>query len=473
MDRPIRWHDYLTLNINWFALTARSQILTTLLVPLLVQQFVGDAAKGSYVGSLRLWTLMAALLFQALFGMLSDHSQSKWGRRRPFIVGGMLLEMIVVLLIGLTIGMNGQAGYWMLFALMMVSMFGSNAYHAATQALIPDLVPDQKKGLFSGIKAMLELPVPLIFVALVVGPMVRGGNLWGGLIALVAVIALGLIVSLFIREQPVKVKLPALDWKPFLNLAGMTALFTALILGIGAVVRLISGLAQGMSGFSQILTLGSAGLIGMLTAVVLGVLLSVRVGLGPEAGKQGSYVWWVVNRLAFMVASTNLATFTLYFLQEKFPATLAGEAASGPAAFISLFVGVFILVVAIPSGALADRFGKKALIRLAGLLVAGGTAVVVIAPSLVVTYVGAAVIGMGVGLFYASSWALGTEIVPKEQAGRYLGIQNLAGAGAGAVGAYIGGSIADSGSYVLLMSLYGLMALLSILALRGVHSSQD
>ena len=41
MDRPIRWYDYITININWFALTARSQVLTPLIIPLLVQQFVG------------------------------------------------------------------------------------------------------------------------------------------------------------------------------------------------------------------------------------------------------------------------------------------------------------------------------------------------------------------------------------------------------------------------------------------------
>lgn len=62
MNRPIRWYHYITINIHWFALTTRSQVLTPLVIPLLVQQFVGEAQKGSYVGTLRLWTLMAALL---------------------------------------------------------------------------------------------------------------------------------------------------------------------------------------------------------------------------------------------------------------------------------------------------------------------------------------------------------------------------------------------------------------------------
>jgi MFS family permease len=40
--------------------------------------------------------------------------------------------------------------------------------------------------------------------------------------------------------------------------------------------------------------------------------------------------------------------------------------------------------------------------------------------------------------------ALGTDLVPAGEAGRYLGISNLAGAGAGIVGAGIGGLVADT-----------------------------
>jgi MFS family permease len=74
---------------------------------------------------------------------------------------------------------------------------------------------------------------------------------------------------------------------------------------------------------------------------------------------------------------------------------------------------------------------------------------------------------------------LGTEIAPKAEAGRYLGISNLAGAGAGAVGAYIGGPLADfltarlpglpGVGYILLFAIYGVMFLLSVVALRGVR----
>ena len=42
MQKPLRWYDSLTINIYFFGLTLRAQTLTPLILPLLVQQFVGD-----------------------------------------------------------------------------------------------------------------------------------------------------------------------------------------------------------------------------------------------------------------------------------------------------------------------------------------------------------------------------------------------------------------------------------------------
>ena len=50
MKKELRWFDYIPININWFALTTRNQVLTPLIIPLLVQQFVGEANKGTYPG---------------------------------------------------------------------------------------------------------------------------------------------------------------------------------------------------------------------------------------------------------------------------------------------------------------------------------------------------------------------------------------------------------------------------------------
>jgi MFS-type transporter involved in bile tolerance (Atg22 family) len=210
MQRAIRWHDYITINIFWFALTVRSQVLSPLVIPLLVQQFVGEASKGTYVGILRLWALMVAVLVQTSMGILSDRSTLPWGRRRPFIFIGAVSEVFVLALIGLTAGLEGMTGVWALLALYILSMVASNTGHAATQGLIPDLVPEEIRGRFSGVKTLFDLPLPVIFVSFVIGKLAASGNLWGALFALIAVLIVCMLIAMLAPEVPQKQ--PPLRW---------------------------------------------------------------------------------------------------------------------------------------------------------------------------------------------------------------------------------------------------------------------
>jgi len=87
-------------------------------------------------------------------------------------------------------------------------------------------------------------------------------------------------------------------------------------------------------------------------------------------------------------------------------------------------------------------------------------------------------IGLATGLFMTTNWALGTDLVPADEAGRYLGISNLAGAGAGIVGTGIGGPMADSlnafmpglGYFSVFLS-YALLFLLSVVSLKWIKQS--
>jgi MFS family permease len=476
MIRLIRWYDYITFNVYFFGLTTLSQTMG-LITPLLVQQFVGETQKATYYGTFRLFTLMVALLAQALMGMLSDRSTISWGRRRPFILIGTVITAVLTILIGFTAGMEGMTGFWVLFAIGLLQPVASNMSQAAEQAIIPDLVDEEKRGRFSGVKALLEIPLPLILVAFTVGKLVSKGYLWAGLLVAVGVLVVAMLLTMLVPEKPVKETPPPMDWAPFLRLFAMTAVFTLIILGSGQVVKFVSSLMTGINSPTVLfIVMGLFGLAGMLIAVAVGVWLSVRISIGDKARQYPSFTWWVINRLAFLVGAVNLSTFAVYFLQARLG--YEKEAAAAPASKLILFVGVFILLSTLPAGFLTDRFGKKRMVALAGLVAVVGTIIALSLPNLSIIYVGGCIIGIGAGFFYTANWALGTVLVPKEEAGRYLGISNLAGAGAGAVGAYIGGPIADfvtaqvpgvpGFGYVLIFSIYGLLFLFSVLALTQV-----
>ena len=106
-------------------------------------------------------------------------------------------------------------------------------------------------------------------------------------------------------------------------------------------------------------------------------------------------------------------------------------------------------------------------IQLASGMIASGIHDVIIASG--------CVIGLGTGIFFATNWAMGTDLVPKQDAGRYMGISNLAGAGAGIVGAGIGGPMADFFNhlspglgYIVIFGIYGMLFLLSVATLSKV-----
>lgn len=469
MKRDIRWYDYITINIFYFGLTARSQTLTPLVLPLLVQAFMGEEVKGAAYGNLRLWALMIAVLVQGLVGILSDRSTSRFGRRRPFILFGGVTEVLVFISIGVIAAtLDGPAGYWALFGAYILSMLSSNTGHAAVQGLIPDIVPESKHGIFAGFKAFFELPAPLIFVSFVITRMVEAGNLWGALLVLSGVVLASTLLAMFAPETPIKEPPYQMDWGPVLRLVAMTAIFTVVILGSGALVNTVNSLTTGLSETAGLIVTGAVGVLGMVLAVVLGTWASVRVSIGAKAsGDKKSFTWWVVNRLAFLVGSTNLASFVLYFLQERFP-ELEGAEAAGPTAMLVMFVGVAILISSIPAGWITDKLGRKRVCVYSGVLAMVGTIIVITSASMTQLYVGGLLVGIAIGFFYSASWALGTTLVPKEAAGRYLGIQNLAGAGAGAIGAYIGGPIGDGVGFTVLMSVFGLLFLISTLALMGI-----
>ncbi|MBP8862683.1 MAG: MFS transporter [Anaerolineae bacterium] len=478
-NRTFKWYDMITVNIYYLALTMLSQTLVPLVLPLLVQQFVGETQKATYLGTIRLWGLMVALLAQAFWGMISDRSTSRWGRRRPFILGGTIGDFIFLIGIGLTAGLSGLTGFWVLFVCYLLLQLCTNAAHGATQGLIPDLVPESQRGRFSAVKAIFEVPLPVILVSFTIATFIKDGNLWLGLITLMGFIAVSTALTLLVREEPLRETPPPLNWEPFLRLLAMTAAFTVVILGMGQVVSWLGAAFAGIqSPLGLSLLMGAAGLLAMAVASVLGVWVSVRLCVGAANQREHpAFTWWVVNRLAFLVPAFSLSGFALYFLQGRLK--LTAEAATGPAAQMMMFVGVFVLLAALPSGWLSDKFGRKPMVALSGVLGGVGTLILLLAPDLALIYVGACIIGLGTGIFYTANWALGTSLVPDKEAGRYLGISNLAGAGAGAIGTYIGGPIADFFTvhmpqtpglgYIVIFAIYGLLFLLSTVALAGVQ----
>ena len=481
LKKTVHWYDFLAISSYSLGLGTASGILTPVLLPTLIVLFMPPEHKTTYLGTLRWVGLAVAMFIQPLGGMLSDRSTSRWGRRRPFIFIGALFNVLFLAIIGYSVSLNGAEGRifgWPLaFAVLMggtvLLQISSNMGQGALQGLIPDLVPEQQHGRASGVKSVLEL-LP-VFLVLFAGPLVDKGYIW----AVVAIIMAGYLLTmlttvLFVREEPLKEKPPALSAQAVGRLLALTVIFVAITRVSVWLVRSSGNFLTRQEAplWLQVALVGAAGLAAMAGSIFFGVYFGARVGIGKDAPQHSGFIWWVVNRLLFLAAVGSIQGFSQYYLRDV-------VRASNPAAMTTSLlaaVALFLIPAALVGGYLADRFGRLRLLAVAGLAAAAGTLLLLVSGMNVpLILAGGAFIGLGTGIFYATSWALGTDLAPKQDAGKYLGISNLAGAGAGIVGASIGGPMADFFNllrpglgYLVIFSIYGVLLLLSVATLRFI-----
>jgi MFS family permease len=86
---------------------------------------------------------------------------------------------------------------------------------------------------------------------------------------------------------------------------------------------------------------------------------------------------------------------------------------------------------------MSDRVGRKPMIYASCVLGAVGMLVIGLAPGPEVLVAGMGVVGLASGIFLAVDWALMTEIIPKAEAGRYMGMSNIVEATNGPLGTAI------------------------------------
>jgi MFS family permease len=81
--------------------------------------------------------------------VISDYSASRWGRRKPYIVIGSLLD--VVFLAGIALSQT----YLAILAFLVLLQFSSNFAQGPFQGYVPDLVPAEQVGLASGLMGVM------------------------------------------------------------------------------------------------------------------------------------------------------------------------------------------------------------------------------------------------------------------------------------------------------------------------------
>ncbi|HET7038156.1 MAG TPA: MFS transporter, partial [Thermomicrobiaceae bacterium] len=164
----------LRINIFSLALLGFWTPLNNLMLPDQVSQLVPEFLKGSALGLITFLGIGIATIVQPIAGRIDDRIALPH-RRKAFIAGGSAAGVLGVLLFSLA-----PAFIWLLLA-YIVMQIAVNVAQAAFQALIPDLIKPDGRGLASGIKdglGVLGAALGVVGVGLLVN------LLWGKYLAL-------------------------------------------------------------------------------------------------------------------------------------------------------------------------------------------------------------------------------------------------------------------------------------------------
>jgi MFS family permease len=146
--------------------------------------------------------------------------------------------------------------------------------------------------------------------------------------------------------------------------------------------------------------------------------------------RQNTNYWWLIaERAIFLLGIYGVQAFGQYYLQDVLrvpnPPKQTGDLLA------SITIGLVALVLA--GGWLTDRLGAKRILYFASILAASGMILMLLATDMRGVTMFGSVVGAGIGLFLTSNWALANVLAPGSQAGKFLGLTNLATAGSGAL----------------------------------------
>ncbi len=185
-------------NVYWVGLSFMWNSLHPILLPAVLLNFVPDAQKNTYLGLLTFAGLVIAMLVQPLSGAVSDRWISRWGRRRPLILAGTLMDFLFLAVLGWAGGL-----LWLVVGYIGLQ-FGSNTAHGPLQGLLPDSVPHEQLGTASGIKTILDM-LGLVGASLLAGRLLdpQGRHPGPAIAAVIGVLLVAATITLiFTREKP-------------------------------------------------------------------------------------------------------------------------------------------------------------------------------------------------------------------------------------------------------------------------------
>lgn len=388
MKEP-RVRDYVFLSLLWLPTNLFWSAMLVQLLPARVAHFApSELQKGTYLAWVGAIGAVISTIIQLLIGPLSDNCTSRLGRRRPFLLIGIILNTFALIGFGLA---RSFAGLVLSFSMIQLLI---NTAAGPFQALIPDRVPPERHGLASAYMGLWTLLGQTGGLAL--GGVLLAPSTWGG---------------------------------------GLTQM-QAEVRGVEAVLGISATLLLAI----MALTVWQVKETPMPRSEALPLKAALRDTYHLGLRQYPDFSWLLASRFVINLGFYTAIEFLRYYVQDS----LHAKDYSIQTTWLSLMATAGAVVGTFPAGYLADRISKRKVVYISCTIAALGCAAFCLTHSLPVAKAIAFFFGIGYGTFCAVDWAFACNLLPEKSAAKYMAIFHFSFTVPQVIVPVIGGLIGDA-----------------------------
>ncbi|MGI9057606.1 MAG: MFS transporter [Ktedonobacteraceae bacterium] len=457
----LRWTQILAISIFWLALNFHWSALGIIILPSQVFKIVGELNKGEALAFVLVPGAFVSLFANPLFGLLSDKTRGRlavWGRRRPYILLGTLVN------VGGLVWMAASRDIVSLAVAYVLVQFSSNAATAPFHALLPDVVPEEQRGLASGVMGLLSI-VGSIGGVIVGGLFIDASRplpayeqgLWLAYGLIIAVLVAFMLITIFsVNERKgVSAQMAEQEARQADSVAATHAdmgivqektvrrawLSPSVIRNVVGTVIVAGGVWIVMAVWNRFA--GGVQISGDVQQVVLEVIITIGIlrlfDFNPR--RDPDFAWVLLTRLVMMMGIYTVQDFLQFYMQDAVKVAHPEQQTTN---FI-IILSLTSLFSAFGAGWLSDRFGRKRMVYVAGGFMAVVGLIFIITQSLPIVLAAGAIFGIGYGAYVSVDWALVADVLPSHSNyARDMGVWNISLSLPQVIAPVIGGPLIDS-----------------------------
>jgi MFS family permease len=140
------------ISLFWLGLTSIDSVVNAAVQSRVkFENLVTPGTEGSSLAVVALAQFVFSIAVQPTVGAISDYTTTRWGRRKPFIVGGAVFDALFL------IGIATANSLLAIAAFVTLLSFSTNIARGPFQGYVPDLVPDRQVGLASAMVGLMQV----------------------------------------------------------------------------------------------------------------------------------------------------------------------------------------------------------------------------------------------------------------------------------------------------------------------------